>query len=554
MAKVSVIDLEPSASVRELIEAYDGLEWEGAGGLSGGGEYLFLCAANDRDAPLPTSLPSIQHAKKTYFVIPTDTELDEAWIKSKLASPRLPRDAACGGTAFIPVEASDLAVRTPTNSDAITTAINTYRSTANMAPTSHCPRPGEDYLAWKMREAPDLLERERRPSSGLYASAADISETTPMLIDGLMRERGVSVVYGDFDEFKTTVVLDAMAHVATGAPWQGRPVKERPVIWYALEGKDEMPLRLRALETRLKGKDTAWGNDLAPVTVFDRIPDDDLEWRSQINRTCDRWEDLFTAREMLGEMPTFDDNGYPCSRYILDCCDIPPVVVIDTLSIALGGEDEKGPAAVGFVNRCLDLLKHRPDLTAPADKDESEWWQENFGRYAVGIASPVASHVIIIHHQTKTGEAYAGHRAIGGNTSGLYRVHRFGKMTDRDRSFAGQITPMRVKGVPRPAPIRFEVEIVPVEGTKQTAAILKEKAAVVPKTLAPVIEALCQLEAHDEITAAELNACIDEVAENRVARMRIREKLEAVGVVEPVLDDGGKIDFYRFTDPGAGIT
>ena len=35
-----------------------------------------------------------------------------------------------------------------------------------------------------------------------------------MLIDGLMRERGVSVFYGDFDEFKTTLVLDMMAHVA----------------------------------------------------------------------------------------------------------------------------------------------------------------------------------------------------------------------------------------------------------------------------------------------------------------------------------------------------
>jgi len=43
-----------------------------------------------------------------------------------------------------------------------------------------------------------------------------------MLIEGLMRERGVSLVYGDFDEFKTTLVLDMMAHVAMGVPWQGR--------------------------------------------------------------------------------------------------------------------------------------------------------------------------------------------------------------------------------------------------------------------------------------------------------------------------------------------
>lgn len=240
----------------------------------------------------------------------------------------------------------------------------------------------------------------------------------------------------------------------------------------------------------------------------------------------------------------------------------PPVIVIDTLSLALGGEDEKGPKAAGFINDCLDLLKERPDIGNPYDWDTDagkydEWYREN--PEIADINYPVAAHVIIIHHQTKTGIDFAGHRAIAANTSGLYRVHRFGKITDTERPFAGQLTPIRVMGIPRPAPIRFDVDVAPVDGTKQTAAILRDKATAIPKDLMPVIEALCELENPGAITPADLNECLDVVAARgakdgpakRKARQRHREKLEAAGVIEPVEDENGKVAFYRFHDTSA---
>ncbi len=196
------------------------------------------------------------------------------------------------------------------------------------------------------------------------------------------------------------------------------------------------------------------------------------------------------------------------------------------------------------------------DWNTDADK-AAEWAEEN--PEIEYTDHPVAAHVIVIHHQTKTGIDFAGHRAIAADTQGLYRVHRFGKITDAERPYAGQLTPQRVKGIPRPSPIRFDVDVVPVEGTKQTAAILKDMATAIPKELKPIIEALRELDDLEEIPLADLNECLDVVAAKgaknaaakRKARQRSCDKLEAAGVLEPVQDDNGKLAFYRFHNPGA---
>lgn len=514
-----------SVTKEDLLDAYGGLEQDQFGRLSGGRGYLFAQKDHEPSVSLPTTLSYIVHDGSVYFLIPADLQdLPEFWKTSQW----LERDPANDGEYFIPAEADDL-LCTDFNSEKIIDAINEYLAAV--------------HEVWDDRAYRETLDRERNRFSGLYASASEVEPETPMLVEGLMRERGVSVFYGDFDEFKTTLVLDLAAHIATGAPWQGRKVSPRPVIWYALEGAEEIPVRLRALEARLRDKDTPWGDDRAPVTVLDRIPENYADWRKEIVEFMRRWEKLASARWETGELvfqdgPGDEDKNYP--NPYGDDEDLEPVVVIDTLSMALGGDDEKGPRAVGFIQDCLDLLKQRPDM-------ESDY-------LGGALAWPVASHIIVIHHQTKTGTEFAGHRAIGANTQGLYRVHRFGKMADAERPFAGQLTPQRVKGIPRPAPFRFEVEVVAVEGTRQTAAILKDKAAAVPKDLAPIIDALAALADHQEITPGDLNACLDVVAAKgsrdghakRKARQRYREKLEAAGVIEPVEDDNGRVTFYRF--------
>jgi hypothetical protein len=535
---VNEINDRASESVNALANAYNGLAWSDHGVLSGGEEYLFISMCGDDVVVPPSTLPSISHEARTYFLVPGDINMPN-YIENS-ASPRLKEDVAREGVAFIPTANVDWLDDDKVDGEKIIKAIREHNS--------------KSYDARYKREAKELLKRERRKSdSSLYASAANIDQESPMLIDGLMRERGVSVIYGAFDEFKTTLVLDMMAHVAMGTPWQGREVKPRPVIWYALEGKDEIPVRLRALEASMKGKDTAWGDDLTPLTVLDRIPEDYGEWREEICRTMNRWEEVNYARNTINDFKMTKRDGKPLYPVMLNGEHTDnPVIVIDTLSMALGGEDEKGPRAAGFIHDCLDLLKKNFNCGNPYDwgeNDKSEkWYEEHPGTN--NIEFPVASHVIIIHHQTKTGTDFAGHRAIAANTQGLYRVHRFGNISDADRPYAGQLTPQRVKGIPRPAPIRFEVDVVSVEGTKQTAAILKDKAATVPKKLMPVIEALRELHSHDAISRDEVNGCIDVIANNRTTRNRHLKELETAGVLEASEDENGKVLSYRFNDTG----
>lgn len=218
-------DAVASESVRGLVEIYEGLERGKGGNLDGGNEYLFVKADHERDVKPPPTLPSIAHGASIYFLVPSDVDLPGHWDYRRL--PYLPANVAREGEAFIP-EADNW----PSDED-IEREIKRH-----------------DHAVLEARETREARETLEKAGHDLYASAARIDHETPMLVEGLMRERGVSVFYGAFDEFKTTLVLDIVAHVACGADWQGRKVEPRPVIWYALEGADEIPVRRRALTGR----------------------------------------------------------------------------------------------------------------------------------------------------------------------------------------------------------------------------------------------------------------------------------------------------------------
>lgn len=497
--------------------------------IRSGKDFRFLSLASEVSVPAPQCLASVRGVPSgddvcLYVLIPHDTEPPRSGLAKLVAS--ISEGSIDKNSVYIP-EALDYP-----NDLEIRDALKLYLN--------------EVWEAKQRHRAKVCLEDARSPFSKLYASAMRIDDAPPMLVDGLLREHGVSVIYGDMDEFKTTLVLDMMAHVAAGAPWQGRDVKHRPVLWYALEGLEELPVRLCALEASFRQRNTPWGNDHLPISAKDRIPEDRDEWRKEICRAGYQWREVVHARETLGQMPfdaraSEDGGDYRDVRYRFGDIEDLPVVVIDTLSIALGGEDEKGAKAVAFINDCLDLFKDRPDLEMASEQHNDD----DLGQ----LDRAVASHVVIIHHQTKTGSDFAGHRAIAADTHGLYRVHRFGMISDAKRPYAGQFTPMRVKGIARPAPLRFAVEVVPVEGTKQTAAILRNKSLEVPKSLEAVLSALRELGDPDNIAASDLNACLDKVAKNRTSRMRNRDCLINAGVLEEIFDEQGKVTGYRFEEP-----
>ena len=411
-----------------------------AGDLSGEGRMRFVRLHDDPSLPRPSMLPTVSHDGNIYFLVPATLLLPERWTSG--LSARLPRSIVVKGTPNVPDD-----FRWP-DGPGVIAAIEEHEQLVFHVRT--------------LRGARELLARERDPSADLYGSAGAVAHAPPMLVGGLMRERGISVVYGAFDAFKTTLVLDLAVHVAMGAAWQGRAVSHRPVVWYALDGADDVALRLSAIETELRRGECGWGQDRAPFSVRRRIPEDYLAWRAELCRIAERWEKIGAARDAIGEMPSEASTINRLAR--------PPLVVIDALSMALGNEFEQGPRAARFIQECVDLLRERQDLTTPEGLASDEKRAREHGPLPATIASPVASHIILIHQQTTARTEFDGPGVVLANSQALFRVHRFGEVEDEVRPMAGQLTPMRIKGMVRPPPVRFAVEVVTIEGTTQTTA------------------------------------------------------------------------------------
>lgn len=95
------------------------------------------------------------------------------------------------------------------------------------------------------QEAKD--SRNKRPRYKAY-QVWELAELPPVdwLIDGLMPERGLTVIYGPTKEHKTFVALDQALCVATGIDYCGRAVKQQRVLYIIAEGQSDFYNRIKA--------------------------------------------------------------------------------------------------------------------------------------------------------------------------------------------------------------------------------------------------------------------------------------------------------------------
>ncbi len=66
------------------------------------------------------------------------------------------------------------------------------------------------------------------------------------LIEGIIEQPAVGFVAGPSGESKTFVTLDWALSVFAGRPWQGREVKQGPVVYVVAEGSAGIPKRVKA--------------------------------------------------------------------------------------------------------------------------------------------------------------------------------------------------------------------------------------------------------------------------------------------------------------------
>jgi AAA domain/CHC2 zinc finger len=99
-----------------------------------------------------------------------------------------------------------------------------------------------------------------------FDEAADSALSDPVnaLIEDLLDEGALSVIYGDSGSGKTFAALDTAFHVSAGLSWNGKKVKRGLVVYVAAEGGRRIKRRIAALKKRYH---EGYGDD-APEPLF----------------------------------------------------------------------------------------------------------------------------------------------------------------------------------------------------------------------------------------------------------------------------------------------
>lgn len=206
--------------------------------------------------------------------------------------------------------------------------------------------------------------------------------TDSYIVKGVMSAEAMSVVYGPSNSGKTFFALDIAYHIAIGAPWRGRRVKQSCVLYLAAEGGRGVANRVAAL--RLE-------HGVCNVPFALRRAGLDL-LHNQAN--LDQIYSL--ANEVKAHQP-----------------DMPLVIVIDTLSRVMAGGDENSAADMTALIRNIDAI-----------------------REATG------AHVMLVHHTGKdTARGARGHSSLRAATDTEIEVGVSGDEGDETR--AAMVTKQR---------------------------------------------------------------------------------------------------------------
>lgn len=178
--------------------------------------------------------------------------------------------------------------------------------------------------------------------AALFAASAgpDVFETLSLdelvnmpaptwLIDGLIPQHGLVLLYGRPGEHKTFIAVDGSLRVAYGLDWHGRAVKRVGVLYIAGEGRFGIGQRIKGWRKKhgLAGVDAPF--KLLPVAVHMLDPAN----VEKLKRTIDQ----------VREEVDFEIG----------------MVVIDTVSRAIPGQDENSQEAMSlFVDACAEIQNH----------------------------------------------------------------------------------------------------------------------------------------------------------------------------------------------------
>lgn len=193
---------------------------------------------------------------------------------------------------------------------------------------------GDDYAADAADEAIEAHAEELEKATETFPlMTAEEAENLPppdWLIEDLIPDHGLSIVYGDPGSGKSFGLIDAALRIALGVEWHGQKTKQAGVLYIAGEG-------VRGLGKRIKG----W-------RLHHKVP----------NLTGVPFLLMPTAAQMLDPadvnklIRTIDEAKRRLSFDI-------GLIIIDTVSRSIAGQDENGQETMSaFVRSCDRVREH----------------------------------------------------------------------------------------------------------------------------------------------------------------------------------------------------
>jgi hypothetical protein len=164
------------------------------------------------------------------------------------------------------------------------------------------------------------------------AAGSALSDPGTQLIEGVLDDDGLSVIYGDSGSGKTFVTLDMAFHAGTGLDWNGKKVQRGLVFYVAAEGGRRIKRRIAALQKRYREE---YG-DVAPDPLFALVRYQ-IDLRSSGADLNDLLALVRAAEEKTGEKCVW--------------------LIVDTLSRAMAGGDENSPVDMGRIVVSADRFR-----------------------------------------------------------------------------------------------------------------------------------------------------------------------------------------------------
>lgn len=227
---------------------------------------------------------------------------------------------------------------------------------------------------------PDSGAEHRRPEADTYPlldfAALQALPDPAWLIEGVMPDQGLGVLYGPSGSFKSFLALDWLLCVATRTPWHGHEIVSPGLgVYIAAEGTGGLPIRTRAWWEEHGRPDMSRARWLTMAVNFR-----DREQMAKLRRTLDSLPErprLLVDDTMARSMVGGDENSSKdVGEFIAAIDSTPANLKLVVHHSGYAGTHERGSSALqGAADFRASVTRRGPlmELTCHKLKDAEEW-------------------------------------------------------------------------------------------------------------------------------------------------------------------------------------